>query len=674
CRFLPGGEITYVNDAYCRYFDKTTEALEGSNFLMLIPKEYWEIVMSNINSLTMDMPTQSHEHQVITPDGQHHWQRWVNRALFNQEGKITAYQSMGEDITGRKQAEASLIESEAKYRSIFQSTGVGMIVVIDGNGDIEEWNVGAERAFGYSSAEVAGKPLTMLMPERYREAHTKGFAWAREQGGLAHSGVTHQVHGLRKDGEEFSLELTLGSWKRDGDIFFSAIILDITKRKRAEEKVHTLSQAIEQSPVSVIITDPKANIVFVNNTFEQVTGYSSAEVIGQNPSILKSGKTSPGRYSDLWLAITNGKTWRGEFQNCRKNGEIFWEQAQIAPVLNESGATVHYLAVKEDISHRKQQEERILHQAHFDMLTGLPNRFLSLDRLSQQLNEAQRTNERVAVLFLDLDDFKKINDALGHEMGDKLLIEAARRLSSVVRSGDTVGRLGGDEFIVLLGGLTDAADASPVVENLLNRFRDAFSVDGRELILTASVGIAAYPDDGDTPSELLRNADSAMYYSKKQGRNTYSYFTNAMNFGVSQRLLLEEQLHGALDRGEFRLCYQPLVDVDGTGIIGVEALLRWNNPALGEVSPTEFIPIAEQTGLIVSLGEFVLTEALATVVEWQQKHQRQFLIAINLSPRQFRNPNLVPYNEQTIQKTGIPGASLEMEITQGVLMSGHDYI
>ncbi len=294
CRFLPGGEITYVNDAYCRYFDKTTEALEGSNFLMLIPKEYWEIVMSNINSLTMDMPTQSHEHQVITPDGQHHWQRWVNRALFNQEGKITAYQSMGEDITGRKQAEASLIESEAKYRSIFQSTGVGMIVVIDGNGDIEEWNVGAERAFGYSSAEVAGKPLTMLMPERYREAHTKGFAWAREQGGLAHSGVTHQVHGLRKDGEEFSLELTLGSWKRDGDIFFSAIILDITKRKRAEEKVHTLSQAIEQSPVSVIITDPKANIVFVNNTFEQVTGYSSAEVIGQNPSILKSGTPPQG--------------------------------------------------------------------------------------------------------------------------------------------------------------------------------------------------------------------------------------------------------------------------------------------------------------------------------------------------------------------------------------------
>jgi diguanylate cyclase (GGDEF)-like protein/PAS domain S-box-containing protein len=452
------------------------------------------------------------------------------------------------------------------------------------------------------------------------------------------------------------------------------IILDITERKQAEEQIRTLSQAVEQSPVSVMITDANVNIEYVNSTFEQVTGYSSEEVIGQNPRVLKSGKTPIQTYQEMWQTIQSGKAWQGELQNRRKNGEIFWEHAHIAPVLDEAGTVSHYLAVKEDISLRKQQEEKILHQAHFDALTDLPNRFLSLDRLSQLISEAQRTNEIVAVLFLDLDDFKKVNDTLGHELGDKLLIKAAKLLHGEIRSGDTVGRLGGDEFIILLGGLSEPADAQPVVENLLNCFRDAFRIDGRELVLTASAGIALYPNDGDNPTELLRNADSAMYHSKEEGRNTYSYFTSAMNQGVSRRLALEEQLHGALNRDEFRLYYQPKVEIASGRIIGVEALLRWNNPALGEVMPDEFIPIAEQTGLIISIGQFVLTRALEMAVIWQQEYDPQFNIAINLSPRQFRDPNLIAFIKEAIIQSGVSGESLELEITEGVLMSGHAHI
>jgi diguanylate cyclase (GGDEF)-like protein len=290
------------------------------------------------------------------------------------------------------------------------------------------------------------------------------------------------------------------------------------------------------------------------------------------------------------------------------------------------------------------------------------------------LNKANRNNEIVAVLFLDLDDFKKINDTLGHHSGDKLLVEAASRLCNAVRSSDTVGRLGGDEFIILLGGLRDAVDVRPVVENVLNEFRKAFRIDGRELIITATVGIAVYPNDGSQAAELLRKADSAMYHAKEQGRNTYSYFTNAMNQEVSRRLALEEQMHGALDRGEFRLSYQPQVDLGNSSMIGVETLLRWYNPVLGEVSSEEFIPIAEQTGLIVPIGQFVLTEALGMAAKWQQRYEQQFKIAVNLSPRQFRDPKLVTTIKDAIHQSGVSNKSLELEITEGVLMSGRAYI
>lgn len=323
---------------------------------------------------------------------------------------------------------------------------------------------------------------------------------------------------------------------------------------------------------------------------------------------------------------------------------------------------------------REQAEEKILRQAHFDNLTNLPNRFLTLDRMSQLLTEAQRNSEVVAVLFLDVDDFKKINDSLGHECGDRLLVDVASRLSSTVRSGDTVGRLGGDEFIVLLGGLTDAADARPITENLLAQFKNAFTIDGRELIMTVSAGIAVYPDDGSEASELLRNADSAMYHAKDLGRNTYSFFTDEMNRDVSRRLALEEQMYGALERHEFEVFYQPKVDLTSNRIMGAEALLRWHNPALGRVAPDEFIPIAEQTGLIIPLGKYVLSEALSQAAGWQQRYNELFCMAVNFSPRQFREPGLAVFIEQELKKWGVPAQCLEIEITEGVLMSGHTHI
>lgn len=566
---------------------------------------------------------------------------------------------------------------EKEFNQVTLDSIADAVIVTDEKGCIQYMNYVAERLTGWVTNEAKGqsiKNIFSIIDDSTRNTIRNPVDKVLSTGETVY--LSNHTMLIARDGTEYHIADSAAPIQKGDNTILGVVLVfnDVTERKQAEEKIRTLSQAIEQSPVSVMITDTNANIEYVNSTFEQTTGYQSAEVIGQNPRILQSGKMPKQYYQEMWQTISNGKTWQGELINRKKNGELYWESAHIAPVHDESGTIRNYLAVWEDISLRKQQEEKILHQAHFDALTDLPNRFLSLDRLSQLISEAQRNNEFVTVLFLDLDDFKKINDTLGHDTGDKLLIEAAARLRSGVRDGDTVGRLGGDEFIVLLGGLSDVIDARPVVENLLSRFRYAFRIDDRELMLTASVGISVYPNDGDNPSELLRNADSAMYHSKEEGRNTYSYFTDAMNQNVSRRLALEEQMHGALDRGEFYLYYQPKVDVNSCNIVGVEALLRWRNPALGDITPDELIPIAEQTGLIIPIGRFVLTKALEMTAVWQQKYKQPFTIAVNLSPRQFRDPNLVTFIEEVIAQSGVSGESLELEITEGVLMSGHTHI
>ncbi|MEE8365589.1 MAG: EAL domain-containing protein [Gammaproteobacteria bacterium] len=432
---------------------------------------------------------------------------------------------------------------------------------------------------------------------------------------------------------------------------------------------------LESAIDGILLVDARGEIVLINPAISRMTGYTEEELLGQPVEILvpeqfakhtdqrqgyfKQSESRPmGSGRDLYLR--------------RKDGSEIPVDIRLSPVEIDDGS--FFTAMVQDITELKSAEEKILHQAHFDGLTNLPNRFLSLDRLTQLLSEAERNNTYVAVLFLDLDDFKKVNDSLGHETGDKLLIEAASRLLNVVRGGDTVGRHGGDVFIILLGNLADARDAHPIVENLIACFKDAFRIDSRELIITVSVGISIFPGDGADASDLLRSADSAMYYSKELGRNTYSYFTDEMNRDLARQLALEEQIHGALERGEFDVFYQPKLDLNSGKIIGAEALLRWHNPALGHISPGEFIPVAEQTGLIVPIGKYVLTEALKTTAQWHQDFNAKFCIAVNLSPNQFRDPGLVAFIERELNKFNIASRYLEMEITEGVLMRGHGYI
>lgn len=330
--------------------------------------------------------------------------------------------------------------------------------------------------------------------------------------------------------------------------------------------------------------------------------------------------------------------------------------------------------LQDEVLQREETEKQLRQLALYDSLTQLPNRTLILDRLSNLIEKARRTPARVAVMFVDLDDFKKVNDTLGHEAGDELLVESAKRFTEVIRPVDSVGRLGGDEFILLLDALQSATDADRVAEKILEVFKRPFAIDGRELTLTASIGISIFPEDGESQTELLQKADSAMYHSKEKGRNTYSYFTAEMNEHVARRLSVEEQLYAALGRDEFSVFYQPKIRLGDGMIVGAEALLRWKNAELGQVEPDEFIPISEQTGFINPLGDFVLEQAVSDISRLNERYGRNLHVAINVSPRQFRQNGLIDNIEGYLQGRGVSKGLVELEITEGVLIGGQPNI
>jgi len=441
---------------------------------------------------------------------------------------------------------------------------------------------------------------------------------------------------------------------------------DITVRKRNETSLRNLSHAVEQSPAVVMITDNKGIIEYVNPRFTQVTGYGMDETIGKTPSMLKSGFTSPIQYKDLWKTITAGMEWRGEFLNRKKNGELFWEQISISPVRSEDGEISRYIAVKEDISVRKEHEKRILYQAHYDELTKLPNRILVTDRLSQALTRADRNNAYVGIAFIDLDGFKKVNDTLGHTYGDDLLRQAARRLMTCIRASDTVGRMGGDEFLVIIPDLNDKDHAQIVTNNILKAFEKPFNIQSHSITTTASIGLTIYPNDGTDLESLLRNADAAMYSAKEVGRNCCGIFHASMNENAMRRLRMESLLSGAISRNELYVLYQPQIHTTKGTLIGAEALLRWENPEFGSVSPLEFIQLAEATGQIETLGNFVLDTACHQFSIWREQLPPDFRMSINASPKQFVTDTFVNMVFETLDKYGLPPRSLEIEITEGL--------
>lgn len=419
----------------------------------------------------------------------------------------------------------------------------------------------------------------------------------------------------------------------------------------------------------VFQADAEGRWTFLNPAWEEITGFPVDESLGQrclefvHPQDRASSEREFGQ-----LMAGRQSLAQSEVRYLSRQGDFRWFEVNVRPTCDEDGRVVGSAGTLRDITEQREAERKMRYLAHYDSVTGLPNRILALDRLDQLLKASSRANERVAVLFLDLDHFKKANDTLGHEAGDQLLREAARRLLADVRDDDTVARFGGDEFLIVAGGLEDGAAAQPVAEKLLKSFRDPFHIEGREFLLTASLGIAIAPDDGTTSQELLRNADIAMYRSKGQGRNTCCYFTQAMNRDVERRQSVEEQLRGALARDELSLFFQPIVELHNGAVVGAEALVRWHNPVLGQVAPDEFVPIAEQTGQIDAIGRQVLERALKQAARWRAERDPDFWVSVNVSPQQFRDPCLVATVQEALNKNGLPGRALYVEITESVLL------
>ncbi len=453
---------------------------------------------------------------------------------------------------------------------------------------------------------------------------------------------------------------------------------EVGSHKLTAENLNKLSQAIEQSPVSVMITDLDGNIEYVNPQLCNITGYKEEELIGQNPRILKSGHTPEIQFKNMWTAITSGQSWSGELYNKKKNGDLFWENVTISPIKNNENKNAHYLAIKEDISLRKDYEERLLYQASYDKLTDLPNRTLAYDRIQQAIANAIREEKHIALLYIDLDHFKNINDTLGHGAGDEFLKYMAGRLKSCVHDFDTVARLGGDEFLIMLVEIDETKDSHIVsfdevvkhkTEEILQRVSSPCVIQDMEFSVTASAGIAIFPQDGDDPYVLLRNADTAMYRGKRKGRNTYEVFTPEMGDVVMKRVEIDNKLKRALENGDFYMKYQALMDARSQTIVGAEALIRWEDEELGDISPEDFIPLAEESGLIVDIGNWVFDTALTNVKKWREQSDfKDFYIAINLSSRQFRGKDIVKNISDNLKRHDLPGSCLELEVTERLLM------
>jgi diguanylate cyclase (GGDEF)-like protein/PAS domain S-box-containing protein len=453
------------------------------------------------------------------------------------------------------------------------------------------------------------------------------------------------------------------------------LLREVQVRRQAEAALRLRNQAMESAVNAIVITTfghHDALIEYVNPAFERITGYAAAEVIGRDMRFLQRDDRSQAGLHELREALLGQRDGHAVLRNYRKDGGLFWNDLYIAPVCNDAGEVAHYVGVMNDITEARDFQLRLEHQANYDILTDLPNRALLKDRMAQAITQAQRMRDHLAVLWIDLDRFKYVNDTYGHAVGDALLKDISVRLTAALRGGDTVARVGGDEFVAMTLGLTSPLDADLIGRQLLAAISRPFIVGSQELQVGASIGVSIYPEDGDTAEILLKHADTAMYNVKERGRNDVQFHTPAMSEHVLQRATLENALRQALGRGEFRLDYQPKVNVKTGRMRGVEALLRWHHPEQGIIPPARFVPLAEDTGQIVAIGEWVLRTACAQTKAWHAAGHTDLTVSVNVSACQFRQPELADTIAAILAQTGLDARYLELELTEGVIMQDRE--
>lgn len=595
-----------------------------------------------------------------------HWERLLVGATFLAAILLAA--TIRAAVANRR-----LVEQKARTETFLDIMGT-MIVVLDAQAHIVKLNRRACEVLGYSAEQLIGADwFDAAIPAGARREIRAVFN-AVMRGESQHF-ETYENEVLGAGGHRRMIRWNnriLHATDGQPDSMICAGE-DVTERRQAEEKIRLFARVFEASTEGLVICDAGNRIVSVNAAFTAITGYAFEEVAGQNPGILSSGRQDAEFYRALWEQLQRTGQWQGEMWNRRRDGSVYPQWLSVSVMRDDAGAVSHYIGVFHDISRQKEDEARIHSLAYFDALTELPNRSLLADRFQQAAATAQRHTRKMALLFIDLDRFKQVNDSLGHLVGDELLRRVADRIRACLRDSDTMARLGGDEFIILLSELANAEHAAVVAQKCIDVLQAPFLLSGHELRVTPSIGIALYPQDGTSLDALVKCADTAMYAAKDSGRNSYQFFTADMNARIVARMMMENDMRRGLERGEFRLHYQPQVDIRTGRIVGVEALVRWNHPTQGLVAPGSFISVAEESGLIVPLGKWILREACRQGAAWRTQCMPAVQIAVNVSAKQFRHAGFLDDVRQALADAGLPASSLELELTESLLVRDVDH-
>ncbi len=595
-------------------------------------------------------------------------------AYPNQSGLAILFQ----DITEQRQREREMSESNQRLQTILDSASEGIITTTH-NGDILSFNRAAEQLFGYRETEVLGRSINMLMPPEFAEQHPAFMERYLENGG---EGVVNsaprEMSAVHRDGTPLTIEIAINVMRRDGQVLFLATIRDISERKQQEHALRRSEAMLNKAQSIANIGSwewrPQEGSLFWSQQVYRIFGRAPEAGPPDYNGFVQY--VHPDDREGLEAAVRESielrKSYSLEHRLMRSDGGVQYVHEQGEVSLDGHGEVDSLIGTVQDITERKQAQQALEYMSNYDPLTGLPNRSLLHDRLQQALHQAERDEHLLAVMFLDLDRFKTINDSLGHAVGDELLKEVARRLKQRMRQGDTVARLGGDEFVIILESIRHVDDAAHVAGDILQALEKPCHIGVHEIVIGTSIGITIYPFDDDNIDDLLRDADTAMYKAKAEGRNNYQYFSSEMTEQTRRHMELERDLRHALERDEFSLHYQPQRNLTDDTISGMEALLRWRCSECGTISPVEFIPVLEETGLIHSVGRWVLEEACRQNKAWQDAGLPPLRVAVNVSARQFRRADFAGQVEGALQSSGLEPRWLELEITESLLVEDVD--
>ncbi|HCK81508.1 MAG TPA: hypothetical protein DIC59_08585, partial [Candidatus Competibacteraceae bacterium] len=631
--------MTMANRSALRLFGAEHEGqLLGRPWKALLHPDFHPIAAQRLKKLESadgSVALPAVEQRYVRLDGSAVEVEVTTRNITLAEGR--AVLSVVRDITQRKADEARLKGVLAQQEALLDNVSVGIVLIKQRI--ITRCNRRFEELFGYDAQEMLGQSTKIMYPteEFYQEIGQRAYtALARGESYL------EEVWFKRKDGGQFRGSLN-GKAVEAGDPHEGSVWIctDLTAQRRDQERAQLAASVFESTVEGIMITGADQAILAINRAFTEITGYTEQEVLGKNPRLLSSGRQTPEFYGQMWKAIQQSGKWRGEIWNRRKNGDEFPELLSVNMVRDAEGRLTHYVGVFSDISAQKDAEQQLSFLAHHDPLTGLPNRVLFNDRLTHAIDRAARDGGQLAVMFIDLDRFKDVNDTLGHQIGDQLLRSTARKFQRAIRASDTLARLGGDEFALLVEDIHEVSDAVMVAQKLLAAFARPFSLAEHEIHISASIGISFYPSDGAEVRELVKNADAAMYRTKAKGRNNYACYAPEMTQSGAERLRLEATLRRSIQNRELLVYFQPQVDLASGVLVGMEALVRWRHPELGLIPPVKFIPLAEETGFITALGEWVLREACAKVSAWRASGHVVPRLSVNLSIKQIERGDMI---------------------------------